>query len=84
VTAGRTANPAARFLSNKGNNWVIDLAASIWGILSERLTKNSSTSCRGGCDYVEYHLELRTSTTDMWTCGSCEDVDDWDEEEEDW
>lgn len=83
-----TCNPAARFLIHKGNKEVSDLAASIWGIYSEKAYEKLIDLLAGAvADYVEQISELRNMPTDdMWDYyDKDEDVDnDWDEEEEDW
>lgn len=85
-----TCNPAARFLEEKGNKEIKELAASIWQIYSETAYEKLIDLLAGAvADYVEQTSELRNMPTDdMWDYydkDEDEDEDnDWDEEEEDW
>lgn len=80
-----TCNPAARFLMEKGNKEIKELAASIWQIYSETAYEKLLEILAGAAaDYVEQTPELRnTPTDDMWDYyDKDEDVDDdWDEDE---
>lgn len=83
-----TCNPAARFLEEKGNKEIKDLAASIWQIYSETAYEKLLDILAGAvADYVEQTPDLRnTPTDDMWDYyDRDEDVDnDWDEDEEEY
>ena len=80
-----TCNPAARFLMAKGNKRISSLATAIWGIYDENAYEDLLDILAGaGADYVEQTSDLRTtSTEDMWSYRTDEDVDDdWEDEED--
>ena len=80
-----TCNPAARFLMAKGNKRVSSLATAIWGIYDESAYEDLLDILAGAvADYVEQTSDLRTtSTEDMWSYRTDEDVDDdWEDEED--
>ena len=83
-----TCNPAARFLTAKGNAEVSSLTAGLWEIFSEdAYEKVMDILCGAVADYVEQNPDLRNQPTeDMWDFkDEEEDQDDsWDEEEDDW
>ena len=80
-----TCNPAARFLMAKGSKRVSSLATAIWGIYDESAYEDLLDILAGAvADYVEQTSDLRTtSTEDMWSYRTDEDVDDdWEDEED--
>ena len=81
----QTCNPAARFLMAKGNKRISSLATAIWGIYDESAYEDLLDILAGAvADYVEQTSDLRTtSTEDMWSYRTDEDVDDdWEDEED--
>ena len=82
-----TCNPAARFLSAKGNDRMEAAIEKAWGVVDDDLYDEHLTELEEATlDYLERHSELaRTENTeDMWDYrDDIEDVDSYDEDEED-